>query len=334
MECFVRGEDDDGGTMCATAGARLLAYYLANPARLGYVPCAYTPLLNEADLARFKFSHAYVLCARPERSAVFLLRDTDAASAVTGDRRYVLKVFRDRQRAMREFAVLSRLREVPGVPDLLCERVLTVHLAIGDSSATAWFGFLLTPYCQSLSVSVASPALFGQFALVLQGASEIGVHNNDVSSCNLLLHKTTIRATGEAVETAYVADWDIASMDDQVLRGFSGKRLFACDEVLMCAPDAERRGSLRNDLESLFYVAVSCAQGEAEWSVAMARAGLDVMRGVHERQRVTGLGGSRARRAVQFRRWQAYLERVRDAIERARADDGCVADIVDAFCVQ
>jgi hypothetical protein len=333
MDCFV-ASGDAGGEVSTTPGARLLAYYLANPARLGYVPCTYKPLLLEADLANFAFSHVYVLCARPQRSAVFLLSDTDVASLDTSGRRYVLKVFRDRQRAEREFDVLYRLREIRGVPSLLCNSVLAVHVAHGDAAATEWFGFMLTPYCQSLSASVASPVLFGQFARVLQQASAAGVHNNDVSSCNLLLNKTTVRATNAVIETAFVADWDIASVDDQVLHGFSGKRLFACDEVLMCPQHAARYGSLHNDLESLFYVAVSCAQGEAEWSVTMARAGVNLMSGVHERQRITGLGVCRARRRVRFRRWEAYLIGVRDAIERARADDGCVADIVDAFCHQ
>jgi hypothetical protein len=174
---------------------------------------------------------------------------------------------------------------------------------------------LLTPYAQVLTPSMATPALFKQYSSVLATAAKKSVFHNDISPDNLLVLRN-----GEERDCSnlvgLVTDWEISTFGKEAIKGFTGKSLFAPLSAFGVekqegeqkgAEKEERLGSLRNDLESLFYVAITCAFGEASWARAFGAA-QDESSMLRERSRFC-LG-----REPFPKKWSNYLTPIRDAL--------------------
>ena len=81
----------------------------------------------------------------------------------------------------------------------------------------------------------------------------------------------------------------------------------------------EREASLRDDLESLYLVAVCCCQGEVPWASSHGPYR------VRDCARATGLGGKT--RFAGFEGEWNFLNRVLQVL----ANDGSACDLLDAF---
>ena len=125
--------------------------------------------------------------------------------------------------------------------------------------------------------------------------------------------------------TGIVTDWEIATPPGTKINKHSGKLLF-CPAT---AEGEDRTSSLLGDLESLFYVAISCAENGAKWSIKRDdRSSRDMFL---RRSRHTGLDG---RKSGSFEKWDEYLVNIRKAIlcaKNSNADDD-VEKVVYAFC--
>jgi hypothetical protein len=274
-------------------GARCLSAFLARPELMGYTPCPTS--IKLAELALHTRGQAFIrvfpICARTPGKAVFGLVTAEGEVIV-------LKTYASQALAQREHEALTKLSGVPGVIGLFHRNVVQVTVT-EDNDQVQRFAVLLAPFGdQVLTPSVATPAIFSQYAHALAAAAKKNVFHNDVSPDNLLC------VSDAKGQNGIVADWEISSGGEYVFDAFAGKPLFA-PEIAFEPP---RQPSLNGDLESLYYVAVACATGEASWA----------------REQVPGELGDvsmrRARKRVCLGRdpfpegWHSYLAPIRDAL--------------------
>jgi len=306
-KCLTLDEDDEDKVVVGE-GFRALCAMLENPALLGYLPC---PVIIKTELPTVGLRSAHPLCIRGKQKALFVVE------MVENDAACVLKVFRERDASERERANVQKLHAIPGTISLKQESLLTIQCD-WDGQHGDFVALLLSPYCRALTPSLASKSLFGQYAQVLLDAWNAGLCNNDISPDNLLVIKKTEGTNG------IVTDWEIATPPGTRISKHTGKLLF-CPAT---ADGEDRTSSLLGDLESLFYVAISCAENGVRWSIKRNdRSSRDMFlrRSCH-----TGLGG---RKSGSFEKWDTYLVNIRKAILCAKnsiADDD-VEKVVYAF---
>ena len=290
-------------------GFRALCTMLDNPALFGYLPC---PVHLLTDLSELGFKSAHPICIRSSQKALFVVD-------LVGDKAEcaVLKVFRNRSAADRELANVKQLSGVTGTIKLKREQVVLIRCE-WDEEDEDFSAIVLSPYCRALTPSLASKNLLGEYAQILLDSWNEGLCNNDISPDNLLV----IERDGEKL--GIVTDWEIATPPGTTINPRTGKLLF-CPAV---QAGKRRTSSLLGDLESLFYVAVSCADNGAKWIVKRNdRTESDMF---EQRKRYTGLGG---RKSERFERWNDYLVGVRRALvcaQKSGAEED-VEKVVQAF---
>ena len=292
-------------------GFRALCAMLENPALFGYLPC---PVRILTDLSELGFRSTHPICVRSEQKALFVvdMADDDETTEC------VLKVFQNRPSAEGEFANVMRLAAVDGTIKLRRESVVTIQCEWGNKRGD-FCALVLSPYCRALTPSLASKDLFCQYAQILLDCCNKGLCSNDVSPDNLLV----IERSGEKL--GIVTDWEIATPPCTAINHRTGKLLF-CPST---QTGTERASSLLGDLESLFYVAVSCAENGVKWVIKRSDRSTSDM--FERRSRHTGLG---ARKSGSFEKWNDYLVTVRQALATAKASgiEEDVKRVVEAFC--
>lgn len=317
MQCL-RVENDN---VVVGDGFRALQAMLEEPSRFGYLPCPVE--VDKADLDNLGLTSPSPICFRSQSKALFVVESAQDEST-----KYVVKVYRDRSIAEKEHASIEKLSDVTGAIKLQVGGIETVNCRWGDSEEEASAvhsgedasaALVLRPYCRALTPSLASIDLFGQYARTLRDAVSQGLCNNDVSPDNLL-----VNVLDDGSKIGIVADWEIATPPGTEIMRHSGKLLF-CPQV---EEGVERIASLLGDLESLFYVAVSCAEDGVAW--VYKRSDRTISDEFELRKRATGLG---KRRDSPFKRWNDYLVRVREALVRAQESqrDVDVRGVVEAF---
>lgn len=300
--CLVR--NDEG--VEAGEGFRALAAMLDNTTLFGYLPCPVS--IDHESLSRLGFSSAQPICARSARNskAVFVGNQSQ-----TGEDN-VLKVYLNRSAAEYEHRMISTLGNLPGAISLQNQEVAELSLS-WEGELKHGYALVLSPYCHALTPTTASMNLFGLYAIALRKAMEKGICNNDISPDNLLVKE------GPEGSVAVIADWECSSPPGSAIARTTGKALF-CPYT---EENETRMASLLGDLESLYYVAIACAENGARW--AQNHRGYQEM--LRERQRYTGMW----RKSCSFTKWHSYLVGVRDALLRAKASDDC-GPVVEAFC--
>ena len=285
MPCFVKSES---GT-AAGDGFLRLADMMANPAKLGYVP---VPI--QFDFQTLDLSDALPISARKE-TCVFVAKQKDGAPVV-------VKFFFASDRARKEHDALALLSGISTTTRALDE-VQELRVT-DDGEEKPAFALLLQPYCHALVPSIASPQLFKSYAETLHQAHLKGLCNNDISPSNLLVLFQT-----DDYHVGIVADWDIATAPGTPLARHSGKLLWA---PFIPDADQQRVSSLKGDFESLFYVAVSCAENGARWMKVAKRPDRTVADIYAQRTKDTGLFGRKGNRFPGD--WHDYLVGISAAI--------------------
>jgi hypothetical protein len=259
----------------------------------GWIPCPFSLDLSSSEELN-GYTSAAVVCGRTTGKTVFIVQESSGRSMI-------LKAMSDSARMMREHAVLQRLMGMPGI--LRVSELFCVKVQDGDKfkQETA----MLMEQCSIMTPNTATPRLFAQFSQILVAASDRNVHHNDISLDNLLYKKVDGAATG------VIIDWEHATMDEHDLRDFRGKVLFASGNA---TPNRSWNASLLGDLESLFYVAVSCCVEEKlEWPRCK-----DLLKMRRTRRKECGLdqilrGAAFLGMATEDRKalWGQYLEGIR-----------------------
>jgi hypothetical protein len=151
--------------------------------------------------------------------------------------------------------------------------------------------------------------------------SELGVHHNDISLDNLLCKHIGGQLTG------VIIDWEHATLGVQEIRGFRGKHCFASDGAFV----EQWTASLQKDLESLFYVAVSCCMEDMlEWPRMPYGDKMCVKRreecGLHLASRGSGFlnNASAERKGL----WFDYLNSIRVAMLETRRNLSCSEKLI------
>jgi hypothetical protein len=116
------------------------------------------------------------------------------------------------------------------------------------------------------------------------------------------------------------------------MTGFRGKYCFASDDAFQ----KKWTASLQNDLESLYYVAVTCCvEDKLEWPRIPV---INDVKMLSKRREECGLrlicrGADFINRALKQRRdlWGNYLEGIRKALLNARKDSSLVEDLKAAW---
>jgi hypothetical protein len=237
---FVRKGED--GNLVKEEGFHILMQLMESDF-FGWLPCPYSLVLSSAS-ALESYSRAQAVCARSSGKKVFVVQGR------AGGTRIVKAA--EEARMLHEHRVLQHLRGVVGILDV--SDLFTVDIQYGTTKMPTMA--MLMEQCTVVTPSSATPKLFAQYAQILMAASNLGVHHNDISLDNLLCKQVSGQVTG------IIIDWEHATLNMHEMKGFRGKHSFAPD----CAFEREWIASLQNDLESLFYVAVSCCvEDELEW---------------------------------------------------------------------
>jgi hypothetical protein len=267
----------------------------------GWIPCPFSLDLSSAEELH-GYTSAAVVCGSSTGKTVFRVQEPSG-------RNMILKAMSDLARITREHTVLQRLRGIAGVLSVSDLFSVEVHDGVEIKQETA----MLMENCNIMTPSTATPALFYQFSQILLAAAERNVHHNDISLDNLLYKG------GDGAGTGVIIDWEHATMDKHNVKGFQGKVLFAPDHA-----ESNRmwNASLLGDLESLFYVAVSCCVEEKlEWP-RLTEIG-DMRRKRREEcclNQLLRLSEGFLGMATQERKelWGTYLERIRCKLITAR----------------
>ena len=211
----------------------------------GFIPCPFSlNLLSAAQLNGY--TSAAVVCGRSTGKTVFRVQESSGRSMI-------LKAVSDAARITREHTILQCLKGISGILSVSELFSVEVNDGVEIKQETA----MLMESCNTMTPSTATPALFYQFSQILLAAAEQNVHHNDISLDNLLYKE------GDGTVTGVIIDWEHATIDQHSVKGFQGKVLFAPDHA-----ESNRMwdASLLGDLESLFYVAVSCCvEDKLEW---------------------------------------------------------------------
>jgi hypothetical protein len=294
---FVRKGED--GNLVKEEGFHILMQLMESDF-FGWLPCPYSLVLSSAS-ALESYSRAQAVCARSSGKKVFVVQGR------AGGTRIVKAA--EEARMLHEHRVLQHLRGVVGILDV--SDLFTVDIQYGTTKMPTMA--MLMEQCTVVTPSSATPKLFAQYAQILMAASNLGVHHNDISLDNLLCKQVSGQVTG------IIIDWEHATLNMHEMKGFRGKHSFAPD----CAFEREWIASLQNDLESLFYVAVSCCvEDELEWPRIK-----DDTKMCSKRRDECGLYfSSRKARTASFATasedckalWGNYLEGIRMALLEAR----------------
>jgi hypothetical protein len=211
----------------------------------GWIPCPFSlNLLSASQLNGY--TSAAVVCGRSTGKTVFRVQGSSGRSMI-------LKAVSDAARITREHTILQRLKGISGI--LSVSELFSVE--VNDGAEIKQETAMLMENCNIMTPRTATPALFYQFSQILLAAAERNVHHNDISLDNLLYKE------GDGTATGVIIDWEHATIDQHGVMGFQGKVLFAPDHA-----ESKRMwsASLLGDLESLFYVAVSCCvEDKLEW---------------------------------------------------------------------
>jgi hypothetical protein len=309
MPFVLRGED---GNLLKEIGYHILMQMIESDL-FGWVPCPYLVVLSSA-LALQDYSRAQAVCARSSGKKVFLVQGSAGETKI-------LKASEE-SCIKKEHRILQLLKGVRGILDV--SELFTVDIQHGATKEPATA--MLMERCKVVTPSSASPMLFAQYAQILITASGLGVHHNDISLDNLLCKQVSGQVTG------VIIDWEHATLETHEMTGFRGKYCFASDDAFQ----KKWTASLQNDLESLYYVAVTCCvEDKLEWpripviNDVKMRSKRREECGLH----LVGRGANFIDRALKQRRdlWGNYLEGIRKALLNARKDSSLVEDLKAAW---
>jgi hypothetical protein len=296
-------------TVAIGPGFHALLCYLKQPSLLGYVKCPISLLSWGTQVDVTSSVLMYRTCSDGTLKAVFALQSDVPA---------VLKVCDKFNALDHEREIITLLSGIDGVVQMASSDVLHVTCALDAKVNKNLYGLHLQPRASPLVPSNASKDLFSQYAKTLYECSLLEVFHNDVSPDNLCV----IETVDEKQTTYYrglVVDWGIATGVRVPIKGFSGKLLFASERVLkFYGTRDDRFGSLLDDLESLFYVAVSMADGEVSWASEQ-----DATKRLNARRRAAGI----ARRSAFIGQWE-FLNTVANGF-RPSLHEGANANIHD-----
>ena len=302
-----KGED---GNLIKGAGFHILMH-LMESGSFGWERCPYSVLL-QSTRALDGYSQSGAVCARSSGKRVFIVQGKAGESRILkASEEYCMH---------HEHEVLKHLQGVHGI--LTVSDLFTVDIQIG-ADKTQMTAFLMEP-CTVVTPSSATPALFAQYAQTLVNVSKLGVHHNDISLDNLLCQRVGGQLTG------VIIDWEHATWDDHGIRGFRGKRCFASESAF----EEQWTASLENDLESLFYVAVSCCMEDMlEWPRVSYESKMRVKRrqecGLHLTLRGSGFldNASAQRKGL----WFNYLNSIRTAMLETRRNPSNSEKLIDVW---